>query len=545
MKKTIYPIVALCALLMMYPYISNAQKICPGEDLITDSQLKSYITFLSSPLLNGRENGKPGLEIAQQFLISQADLIGLRPGNGESFSQPYQIIEKSYDESKSFLGIKSKGEEIEEIRQPLIQITPSVPSDLSIKGEVVFAGYGLKQMVYNYNDYDGININGKIVLLIDGSPTSADGKKHLFEDNDWSAQFAAIRAKISYVAFSRAKAVIIVPDPKSGATTIDQMYPGIEYEFKASRRLKNDAGRSMPAQNRPVVMLADRKVADILLDGSGYNLEELQQMIDSDLKPHSFIIPDKEITIEKKTKTEEKILYNVAAIIEGSDPVLKDEYLIFSCHVDHLGTANGKVYAGADDNASGCAALLALANAFRETPERPKRSILFLWLSGEEIGLFGSQSYVDNPLVPLSGSIVDINIDMIGRSKGIADTSINNPMTGPTGVFVISGNQSKELLEIADKVDKESAIDFDYSLSGRDSELQLFSRSDHYNFVKNDIPVLFFFTGLHTDYHTPGDTVDKIEFGKMEEIVKAIYRIGYTIANEPERLSVDNPFSGW
>ena len=546
MKRIIYLFVAsFFTLLTIFPQVSFSQELYPGESLITENQLKSYVTFLASPLLNGRENGEPGLEIAQQFIISQADLAGLKPANGNSYLQPYQILENSFDESKSFLGIKSGGGDIEKIDQPLIQIMPTIPSDLNINGEVVFAGYGLKQMVYDYNDYADVNISGKIVLIMDGSPTSSDGKKYLFEGNDWSAQFAAINAKISYVAFSRAKAIIIVPNPKSGATTIDQLYPGIEHEFKASRRLKSDAGRRMPERNTPVIMLANREVADKLLEGSGYTLEELQQMIDNSLKPVSFVIPNKEIYIEKPTKTEEKTLYNVAAIIEGSDPALKDEYLVFSCHADHLGAANGLVYLGADDNASGCAALLSLAKAFSESPNKPKRSMLFLWLSGEEIGLFGSQSYVDNPLVPLQKSVADINIDMIGRSKGIADTSENNPMTGPKGVFVISGNQSEELLDIADKVDKESVIDFDYSLSGRDSELQLFSRSDHFNFVINDIPVLFFFSGLHTDYHTIRDTVDKIEFGKMEDIVKAIYRIGYTVANQPERLNVDNPYSGW
>jgi len=545
MKKIFYLLSATSiALLSLFPQLSFSQELFPGEYLINENQLKSYVNFLASPLLSGRENGEQGLEIAQQFVVSQAMLAGLKPANGNSYLQPYQIIETSLDESKSLFGIKSAEGNFEKIDQKLIQIMPSIPSDFAINGEVVFAGYGLKQIVYGYNDYADIDIAGKIVLIMDGSPTSANGE-YLFEGNDWSTQFASINAKISYVLYSKAKAVIIVPDPKSGATTTEQMYPGIEHEFKASRRLKGDAERRNMSTNTPVIMLANSEVADRLLEGSGYTLEELQKMIDNNLKPYSFDINGKEISIVKATKTEEKTLYNTAAIIEGSDPLLKDEYLVFSCHIDHLGGTNGRIYPGADDNATGCAALMAMAKAFNEAVEPPKRSLLFLWFSGEEIGLYGSRTYVDNPLVPLSESVADINIDMIGRSKGIADTSESNPMTGPTGVFVISGNQSQELMEIADKIDKESVIDFDYSLSGKNNELQLFSRSDHYNFVKNDIPVLFFFTGLHTDYHTPYDTVDKIEFGKMEEIVKTIYRIGYTIANQPDRLNVDNPFSKW
>jgi hypothetical protein len=134
---------------------------------------------------------------------------------------------------------------------------------------------------------------------------------------------------------------------------------------------------------------------------------------------------------------------------------------------------------------------------------------------------------------------------MIGRVKGIADTTPETPMSGPKGVFVITGNQSSELLNIAEEIDKRSPLDFDYSLSGRDSPLQLFARSDHYNFVKKDIPVLCFTTGLHTDYHTSRDVVEKIDFAKMEFIAKAVYEIGYAVANRKNRLIVDNPYSKW
>ena len=242
---------------------------------------------------------------------------------------------------------------------------------------------------------------------------------------------------------------------------------------------------------------------------------------------------------------EEKILNNIAGYIEGDDPVMKNEVVVFSCHYDHIGASGTKVNPGADDDASGCAGLLSAANAFHSLDRKPLRSILFLWVSGEEIGLFGSQSYVNNPLFPLDKTIADLNMDMIGRVKGVADTSAENPMTGPNGVFVITDNQSRELIEIADEIDKKSPLDFDYSLSGRNHPLQLFARSDHYNFVRKDIPILFFSTGLHTDYHTPGDVVEKIDFKKLELVTRTVYEIGFTVANKKTRLIVDNPYSSW
>ncbi len=240
---------------------------------------------------------------------------------------------------------------------------------------------------------------------------------------------------------------------------------------------------------------------------------------------------------------EEIVLRNVAAWIEGSDPLLKSEYVVFSCHADHIGRINGEIYPGADDNSSGCAALLEIAEAFQNSSEKPLRSIVFLWLTGEEIGLLGSKAYVNNPLFPLEKTVADLNIDMIGRVKEVADSTSDTPVTGPYGVFVISDEQSKDLMQIAEKADKRSIIDFDYSLSGRNNHLNLFARSDHFNFVKNDIPVLFFTTGLHSDYHTTNDIISKIDFNKMELITKCIFEIGMEIANRKQGLRVDNPYS--
>ena len=200
---------------------------------------------------------------------------------------------------------------------------------------------------------------------------------------------------------------------------------------------------------------------------------------------------------------------------------------------------------GADDDASGCSALLEMAEAFQSLKKKPRRTILFLWVSGEEIGLYGSESYTREPLFPLENTIADLNMDMIGRVKGVADSTDQTPMSGPNTVFVITGNQSSELIALANEIDKKSEIDFDYSLSGRENPLQLFSRSDHYNFVEKDIPVLFFTTGLHTDYHTPGDVVEKLDFNKMELVTRTMYEIGLEIANRQTRLVVDNPYSNW
>jgi hypothetical protein len=453
-------------------------------------------------------------------------------------------MEKMIDQEKSMIRIFNSAGDSVEIHDPLVQLFPAGASDFNIEGEVVFAGYGIKAEKYNYNDLENISPEGRILLLMNRSPLSEDGTSFQFEEPVWSS-FMSIQSKLVNLMFSKAKAILVVTDPKSGFLSVDQQYPGIANELRSSKYLKGSKPLTIDMPAMPRIIFVHRSVADELLKGSGHTLEELQKGIDRDLKPHSFLIPGRRIKITEVSMIREVTLNNVAAFIEGSDPVLKKEIVIFSGHADHIGRSGDKIYPGADDNASGCAAILEIAQAFQSLEKKPLRSLLFLWVTGEEIGLFGSQSYINNPLFPLGNTVADLNMDMIGRVRGVADTTDETPMSEKSGVFVITCNQSKELTAIADEIDNRSPVDIDYSLSGKDHPLQLFSRSDHYNFVKKDIPVLFFTTGLHTDYHKSGDIVEKIEFGKMELITKMIYEIGYTVSNRKTRLVVDNPFSKW
>lgn len=521
-----------------------SQKPAAGAATITASDLESHVTFLASPFLKGRSNGEPEIEIAASYIASQAKLIGLKPANGDSYFQPYTIIRKSVDYEKTRIQVAMNNNEPVIINEPLLQLLPTGSADFEFEGEVVFAGYGIKADKYNYNDFENLDAEGKIILIMNRSPLSEDGKKYLFSEPVWST-FMSLQVKLATLLFSKAKVILIVPDPKSGFSSVGQQYPGIANELSSSKYLKGSKPMLTDMPGMPRILFVHRAVADELLRGSGHSLDELQKNIDLNLKPQSFLIEGKKLKITEASKTDEVILNNVAGWIEGSDPVLKKEFVVFSGHADHIGGVAGDIHPGADDNASGCAAILEIAEAFRSVEKKPLRSLLFLWVTGEEIGLFGSQSYIASPLFPLENTIADLNMDMIGRVKGVADSTAETPMSGPDGVFVISCNQSQDLMNIAGEADKRTSLDFDYSLSGRDNPLQLFSRSDHYNFVKKDIPVLFFTTGLHSDYHTTGDVIDKINYAKMERIAKAVYDIGFNVANRKTRLTVNNPYSKW
>lgn len=544
--RNFYIVIFTVLLASQVPLSLFSQKSQTAKNQITSSDLETYVSFLASPLLQGRMNGEPGLEIAASYISSQAKLLGLKPANGTSYFQPYSITKKSMDPEKTEIRIISNGKDTTTIKEPIYQLVPTGASDFTLEGEVIFAGYGIKADKYNYNDLSNINAEGKILLIMNRAPMSEDGKKCLFMEPSWISEMS-FQIKLTTLILSKAKAILIVSDPKSGFKSFDESNWDIAAYLKSTITLPGEKEEmTNPFMAKlPKVMFIHRSVADALLKGSGHSLEELQKDIDSRLQPNSFPVENKKFELTEVSLKEEKTLNNVAGYIEGSDPVLKNEFVVFSCHYDHLGASGTRVFSGADDNASGCAALLSIAEAFQSLKKKPLRSVLFLWVSGEEIGLFGSKSYVDHPLFPIEKTVADLNIDMIGRVKGVADSTSKTPVTGPDAVYIVADNQSKELISIADEVSKKNKLTLDYSMSGRNHPLQLFSRSDHYNFVQKDIPILSVTTGIPADYHTPGDVVEKIDFNKMERITRTIFEIGLDIAAKQTRLVVDNPFSTW
>jgi hypothetical protein len=542
--KRLFILLPVTILVTSFSFVSYSQKAPSGAATISASDLESHLTFLASPLLKGRLNGSAELNIAAAYIASQAKKIGLKPIGGNSYYYPYTTVKKSVDYEKTFIQVTSDGKPGEEIKEPLYQLFPMGASDFELEGEVVFGGYGLKQDKYNYNDFDTLRLTGKILLIMNRAPVAPDGKTGQFEDQKLMT-FNGLGTKLQVAMSKNPLALLIVADPKSETASLDEMYPDYVGYFKSSMTLKGAKSQNFEMPGMPKIIFIHRKVADQLLAGTGHSLVELQNAIDSDLKNHSFAIKGKTLKIKEVSLSEETQLPDVAGIIEGSDPVLKNEVVIFSGHMDHIGGEGVNINPGADDDASGCAALLELAEAFQSLPKKPLRSVMFLWVSGEEVGLFGSQSYVNNPVFPLDKTVADLNMDMIGRNKGVADTTRDTPMTGPGGVFVITDDQSRELVSIANAVSKKNNLALDYSLSGKDHPLMLFARSDHFNFVKKDIPVLFFMTGLHSDYHKTGDVVEKIDFKKMELITRTVFEIGYQVANKKTRIVVDNPFSKW
>lgn len=543
--KTVLPaITCLVFLISIFPV--HAQK--RGLGSIERVDLETHMEFLASDELKGRATGEPGLDIAARYLAVQAARIGLQPADGDrDYLQHYAILEGEIDWEGSAVTIHSQG------RDPVVSedhffVLPSMGHDsLVIEGEIVFAGYGIMDEQHGYNDLEGIDIRDKVVLIMNRGPMNEAGDEALFDNEKWNSM-QCIQYKMQALYSRQPKAVLQVFDPKSGIRSIEDINPRIADYLGKSRGLKADDAGLQAAADRPKIVLIHRDLADLILEGTGRDLARLQMEIDRNMAPHSFPMEGKRIKIAMKINEREMIVPNVFGMIEGSDPQRKDEVVIYTAHFDHVGTDGaGAVFNGADDNASGTVALIEIAEAFMKEKKPPARSIGFLWVSGEEIGLFGSEYFAGHPLVPEENIAAVINLDMVGRRKTAKDAESGRDLTivGGDSVKVIGALQSSVLMEINEQTLREMKMQGNYTYNDRNHPERYFYRSDHINFARKDIPVLFYSTGTHTDYHRVTDDEENIDYDKFLKMTRLCFKTGYNVARYKGSITVDNPFSGW
>lgn len=490
---------------------------------IVQADLQRHLTFIASDSLQGRRFGTevPGLKIAAEYIQQNIQKDGLKPGP-DGYFQQVDIQTSKSDSENSFLKVSDvNGENIIQSKE-VITLTRGV-SAIDVSGELVFAGFGWQDTLSGYDDFSGCDLKEKIVMLAQGSPkTYVSGK---FQR--WNDRMEASKIERAFTA--GAKAVILFTTPDN---TKNQTYAQIKRWTNRSQYFLKSSAKD--ATNKKCVFVTTPGVAEKVLNGK---LKKILSHLAKGEKWHNNISGNfmAEVQIRRKMETLEG--RNVLGIVEGSDPVLKDECVVYMAHYDHLGIGkNGDVYNGADDNGSGTVALLELAKAFQKLKEKPKRSILFLWVTGEEIGLFGSRYYVNHPVFPLDKTEACINIDMIGRDYEPRDSVWKNSpklVKDKDGVYTLASNFCPKMLEFSDSACKSLGLVPDKSLPER-----FIRSSDQYNFHKEGVPILNVATGYHADYHKVTDVVSKINFDKMKRVVDMCFLVGYQIANQQKRLEV-------
>ncbi len=503
-------------------------RIATGFNAISAKNLRADLTFLASDALEGRMSLQRGSEVAIQFIAAEFAKAGLKPLAGDSFLQEVELIEYRADPRAMRITLRRGGRE--EQFGYVKDFIGGFPRETTVSAPVVFAGYGITAPEFGYDDYTGVDVKGKIALVFDHEPQENDPKSVL--NGVGNTRHANSRLKVINAQKHGAVGLLLVSEPNRKHPSNQERLariPGI-----LDRITRNAQQALADSETKIPLLTVSDALAAKLLEPTGKKPGELQSAIDATLKSHSQALAD--TNVEMRVVNAEHlraVSHNVIGLVEGSDPSLKDETIVFSGHYDHDGIREGKIYYGADDNGSGTVGVIELARAFAKNPTKPKRSLLFAVFAAEERGLLGSYYYAAHPLRPIDKTRAVINFDMIGRNE--------TPSTQTDGLVEIAADTSNELnligvinspeyRSVVERENQKVGLKLNYKWDN-DAALNIFQRSDQFPFALHDIPAVWWFTGFHPDYHQPTDTVDRINFVKMEKILKLAYLTGWAFAD--------------
>lgn len=490
---------------------ASAQKIAdprPFATTITQDDLKKHLYIVAGKEMQGRETATEGQRKAAAYIEEQFKALGLQPGNNGNFQLGFPVFQDSLVHAI----IEVNGKRFSGAKDFYINLNVANSGTL-LNSEVVFAGYGISDSTRN--DYKDINVQGKVVLVMQSAANSSGGNS------------TAPRTRISPFVISRnaqkngAAAVLVVSNnaiPKSADK--GALYTG--------------------GYKKEIVLntyIISEEIARAIM---GADFDTAKEAIkNGNPQPKTY---NADVKLDYRKSVNELGSTNVIGFLEGSDK--KDEYVFITAHYDHLGKRNDStIYYGADDDGSGTVSVIELAEAFKKAKDAgkgPRRSIVFMTVSGEEKGLWGSEYYSEHPVFPLEKTTVDLNIDMIGRTdpKRKQGDSSNY-------IYVVGDDKlSSDLRPISEAMNKKyTKLELDYKFNDPKDPERIYYRSDHYNFARKGVPIIFYFNGTHNDYHKPTDTPDKIDYKQMAKRAQLVFYTAWEMANRNEMLKRDIPLT--
>ncbi len=491
---------------------------------ITAEDLSRHLHIIAADSMQGRDTGSEGQKMAADYIASQFFDSNLKPvvrseDGVEGYYQEFELVRKTPGIAYIETGTQRRVNGQDFIVQG---VQSNIPANTA---GVVFTGYGIESD--RYSDYAGLDVQGKAVLFFTGEPVARNGN-NLVTGTSSPSEWANDTRKKTALAFQKgAQSVFVVyADAKP-----DQWGQSLNsYRPSSSLKLKY----KLAGQKNTPVFTTNLALAAEIMGVSEKKLTRQKNRIGRRKKPVR--LPDASITWAAEVQEELVSSENVAGLIQGTDK--KDELIVITAHYDHVGVHDGQIYNGADDDGSGTVAIMEIAQAFaraRSDGFAPRRSVLFMTVAGEEKGLLGSEFYTDHPLFPLQNTVANLNIDMIGR---IDDAHKGNP----DYIYLIGSDKlSSGLHAISEEANKKfSGLQLDYTYNDPADPNRFYYRSDHYNFAKHKIPVIFYFNGVHEDYHQPTDDVEKINFQKLEKISRLVFHTAWELANREQRIKVDS-----
>ncbi len=468
---------------------------------ISAENLSKDLYIVAGKSFEGRETATVGQRKAAAYIEQFFKSLGLQPGNGSSYQLPYPV----YQDTLLSAQIRVNDDSFDLYKDYDLSIAANYSASFG-SHDIVFAGYGISDSAWD--DYRGLNVRGKVVIILNGYPDGLLQRQadlrifNAFAKQDAAQEHGAIALLVIQHDFPH-----VASSPK-GKMYLNAFYPTV----------------------RPITINISQKIARSIM-GQDYD-----SISNASFKSKTYY-KNIWISLNKETKFLEST--DVLGYLEGTD--LKGQLLVISAHYDHLGIRDSLIYYGADDDGSGTVSLLELASAFSKAKADgagPRRSILFLANSGEEEGLWGSAFYTNNPVYPLEKTTADLNIDMIGRKDpGRKKGDSNNY------VYVVGDDKlSSELSPLSAAMNKKyTKLELDNKFNDPEDPLRIYYRSDHYNFAKKGVPVIFYFDGIHHDYHQPTDTPDKIDYHLLEKRARLVFYTAWEMANRYEMMKRDLP----
>jgi hypothetical protein len=538
-----HPNSSIAALLLVLLGV-GAGPAAPRNDSICERDLKADLYFLASNSFRGRLTASPENELARRFIASRFERLGLaQVGNPRSYSQPFNLVTASLGPANTLKIHGVTGEPLYSSGQEFFT-TPFCPPGLrTVTGSIAFAGYGIVAPEYGHDDYQHLDVRGRIVLVLMGEPGESDPKSPF--DGVVTSEFATPMCK-ALIAQEKGAVGILFTTPAEAGTPIDFDQIVRSTWPRTPRYLLQDRIDKLQIPAAQV----STPLARLLLRDAKPSLEELSRESQKPRPGPLAMSGDGDARITLTTDVQRKVTResNGLAALEGSDPKLKDEWVIVSSHVDHMGAEGDQIMNGADDNGSGVVGVLEIAEAYAlaaQDGHRPRRSILFVVFNAEEQGLLGSWAFVERPPVPLERIVAVLNMDMIGRNQEVpeaggprfAGLTAQTAESNANAVNLLGYSRSAALAQLIDKADERIGLKLKKVLDNNKS--QLLRRSDQWPFLQRGIPSVFFHTGLHPDYHTPRDTPEKINYPKMERIVRLVHQASWDLSEQPDRPRLD------
>ena len=490
---------------------------------ITAGDLRSHLTILASDAMEGRETGTPGQEKAAAYIEQYFQSLGLPPVvNGNAYQQMIAFSAQSW----TTIRLEVNGKSYRHLWEFYAFPSTNSHRPATEYKEVTFLGYGIDDE--RYSDYRGVDVKGKVLLIYSGEPVDKDSISLVTgtrQASDWATNW---RRKLEAAHKYGAAAVLII-DGRLQQSINDNRNTLLNPRMQMGSA---DEAGAQYANN----LFVSSDIAKNIVGKKFKKLVKARDKLRKGGKLNALTLPcDLKITQEKTSNSINGS--NVLGYLKGSDPKLRDELVVVSAHYDHLGKRNASIYNGADDNGSGTSTILEVAQAFVEAQKMgqgPRRSVLFLLVSGEEKGLLGSQYYAEHPVFPLANSIANVNVDMVGRVDA-------KHAANPNYIYVIGADKlSTDLHNINEAANaKYTHLELDYTYNDDNDPNRFYYRSDHYNFAERGIPAIFYFNGTHEDYHRTTDDVEKINFEKMEKIAQLVFHTSWELANRDERIRVD------